>query len=114
MAQTLEFAQGTGTSWLGDCPTVPDASLDLLQGLCCEVSERNLHFKTLQEDAVMATGKSTIEHHQTITNKPHRYFQRGLVGGDTHQTEFLTAFVSHRAASGEGSASFLIPSPSPS
>ena len=35
-----------------------------MQGLCCEVSRRNLHFKTLQEDAVVAPGKSTLGHHQ--------------------------------------------------
>lgn len=68
---------------------------DLLQGLCYEVSQRNLHLKTLQEDAVMTTGKSIIVHHPTMTNKPHRHFQLGLVGGDTHQTDFFTAFVSY-------------------
>lgn len=62
-----------------------------------------------QEDAALATGNSIIVHHQTMTNKPHRHFQLGLVGGKTHQTEYFTTFVSCPDASGEGGASFLIP-----
>lgn len=81
---------------------------DLMQGLCYEVSEKNLHFKTLQEDATMATSKNIVVHLQTMTNKPHRHFQLGLVGGESHQTEFFTTFVSYWVASGEGSASFFI------
>lgn len=65
-----------------------------MRGLCYTVGQRNLDIKMLQEDAVVATGKSVIVHHQTMTNKPHRHFQLGLVGGDTHQTEFFTNFVS--------------------
>lgn len=64
----------------------------------------------LQEDAVVATGKSVIVHHKTMTNKPRRHFQLRLVGGDTHQTEFFANFVS-RVPPGEGSASIFIPSP---
>lgn len=64
-----------------------------MQRLCYEVNHWNLPFKTLQEDAIKATGESIIVHHQTMTNKPHRPFQLGLVGGKTHQTEFTT-FVS--------------------
>lgn len=64
-----------------------------MQGLCYEVTQRSLLFKTLPEDAMMAPGKSIIVHHQTITIETHRYFQLGLVGGDTHQTEFFTSFV---------------------
>lgn len=66
-----------------------------MQGLCWEVRQRNLPFKTLQEDATKATGKRIIVDHQTMTNKPHRHFQLGLVGGKTHQTEFFTTFVSN-------------------
>ena len=72
---------------------VPDGLLT--QGLCCEVSQRNLDLKTLQEDATVATGKNIIMHHQTMTNKPHRPFQLGLVGGETHQAKFFTTFVSY-------------------
>lgn len=88
-------------------------SRHLAQGLCCEVSQRNLHSKTLWEGAPVATGKRVIVHHQTMTNKPHRHFQLGLVGGETHQTEFFTTFVSYLAASGESNASFFIPHPNP-
>lgn len=70
--------------------------------------------KTLEEDAAVATHKSVIVHHQTMTNKPHRPFQLGLVGEEAHQTEFLTTLVNHRAARG-GSASlfifYLLPAP---
>lgn len=70
-------------------------SCHVVQGLCCEVSQRSLHFRTLQEGAAVATGKRIIVHQQTMTNKPHRHFQLGLVGGETHQTEFFTTFVSY-------------------
>lgn len=62
-----------------------------MQGLCYKVSQRNLHFKTLQEDAIMAAGKSIIVPHQTMTNTPHWHFQLGLVGGEAHQTKFITS-----------------------
>lgn len=84
-----------------------------MQGLCREVSQRSLHFKTPQEGAPVAAGKRLIVHHQTMTNKPHRHFQLGLMGGETHQTEFFTTFVSYLVASGKGSASFSSPTPVP-
>ena len=65
-----------------------------MQGLHYEVSQRNLPFKALQEDATKATGKSIIVRHQTTTNKPHGHFQLGLVEGKTYQTEVFTPFVS--------------------
>ena len=72
----------------------------------------DLPFKTLQEDTIKAAGESIIVHHQTMTNKPHRPFQLGLVGRKTHQTEFFTTFVSYWVASREGSAS-ISPHPHP-
>lgn len=48
-------------------------SCHLVQGLCCEVSQRSLHFKTLQEGAAVATGKRIIVYHQTMTNKPQAF-----------------------------------------
>lgn len=57
----------------------PQWAPETVQGLCYEVSLRNLHFKTLQEDAVTTTGKRIIVCPQTMTNK-YRHFQLGSVG----------------------------------
>lgn len=47
---------------LGDCPLSPR----LMQGLCCEATQRHLHFQTLQEVATGAPGKRLIVHHKQL------------------------------------------------
>lgn len=70
------------------CPT-------LTQGLCCEATQRSLHFETLQEVPTGAPGRSIIAH-QTITSEPHRYFQPRYVRRHSHvpSNRILTVLVS--------------------
>lgn len=86
-----------------------------MPGLCCEATQRNLHFKTLQEVATGAPGKSIIVHHKPLQVSHTGISSPGYGRRHSHipSNRILISFVGCRVASGEGSASFVIPHPRP-
>lgn len=72
--------------------TLPPAQrLSTVRELCCEATQRNLHFKTLQEVAVVAPGKSVITHHKQL-QVSHAGISSLVMGGDAPVS--LTSFAS--------------------